>query len=106
MKSWDSETVNKYVSYLQTGDDQHLSNHDFELLNNKAWHFKNNNLYYNTLKVISNNVIENTFQKLYTNSKVIGGRDKMYYYVKNHYIGISKRNIMNFLKHQTAWQIT
>ena len=42
---------------------------------------------------------------MFSDPLTVGGRDKIYERIKEKYIGISRRNIMNYLKNQETWQL-
>ena len=50
----------------------------------------------------------NLLNRLYYEEKILVGRDKLYKYVQQNHpdAGISRRQVMDFLKGQRTWQLT
>jgi len=43
--------------------------------------------------------------KLYNNPKITGGRDRIYSYLKEKVVGVSRRAVMDYLKSQKSYQL-
>ena len=57
------------------------------------------------LEIVPESRISAILNKMYADPMTIGGRDKIYERIKEKYVGISRRNIMEYLKNQETWQL-
>jgi len=60
----------------------------------------------NELLIIPWEHIDLLLQSVYKDPKVTGGRDQIYQYIKENFVGISRRRIMKFLRNQESHQVT
>jgi transposase InsO family protein len=59
----------------------------------------------NELLIIPQEHIDLLLQFVYKDPKVTGGRDRIYQYIKENFVGVSRRRIMEFLRNQESYQL-
>lgn len=78
---------------------------------NENWTVKNNKLYFknsqnNILTVVKNSEVDSILEKLYNDPRtMLNGRDRFYARVSQDYAGITKVQVMNFLKRHETYQL-
>lgn len=75
-----------------------------------SWWFDNckikeDKLYYENKQIVPEEEVDKVLQQVYNDPKLTGGRDRVYDYVEERYVGISRRTIMEFLKNQESYQL-
>lgn len=66
---------------------------------------KEGKLYFAGKLVVTEAEIDQILAELYSNPLVTGNRDRLYAYVEERYVGISRRRVMLFLKNQESYQL-
>jgi len=59
----------------------------------------------NELLIIPREHIDLLLQSIYKDPKETGGRDRIYQYIKENFVGVSRRRIMEFLQNQESYQL-
>jgi hypothetical protein len=65
---------------------------------NEGFENKDGVLYWKDKRVVREEEIEPLLEQIYLNSHTAKGRDALYNYVKEHYVGISRRRIDQYIK--------
>lgn len=113
---WNRSRIQEAVSYLSSNRTQlpnsiaqtsDTSQRRFKkLLSDPAFSVsRDGKLLYNTLPIVPKEDIGFVLRNLYYVEMHVSGRDKLYEHVKSLFYGISKGDILNFLKHQETYQI-
>jgi len=59
----------------------------------------------NELLIIPQEHIDLLLHSVYKDPKMRGGRDQIYQYIKENFVGVSRRRIMEFLRNQESYQL-
>jgi hypothetical protein len=96
--SFNDNDVEKCIHYL-------LGKLQFELLWFKDCMLVFGHLFYKNKQVISHKQINKTLMEIYKNPLLSGGRNILYNYYNEHFVGISRRNIQAFLDNIELYQL-